>query len=262
MMVLVIPTRGRVGKQTTFSGLPVSLRRRTLIVCPQREVAAHAGNHPQAQDVIVQPDSEWTIARKRRWILEELCTGLGIEKVCMLDDDLRFCVRRDDNPKLFRSAEEKDVLRGFSELESKLTKKTPHAGFAARGGGISPRAQLGGWQEAKRMMYVLGYHVRTVLAESDPFRLETREDMDTTLQLLTKGIPNVVNHTFVVDQKFGNPGGCENERSIERSNADALRLAEYYPDIVRVVKKEYLKSVPRLEVVCQWEKALRLGSQR
>lgn len=259
-MTIVIPTRGRVGRQITFSNLPVKLRKQTLIVCPKREVSAHSGNHPQAQEVIEQLNPDWTIAKKRRWLVETLHKR-GVEKIVMMDDDLRFCVRRDDDPGLFRQATEEDTLRAFSELEKNLSEKTPHAGFSARGGGIGDAAKRGGWQRAKRMMYVLGYHLPTVVRETDPFRIETREDMDLCLQLLRKGYPDVVNYTFAVDQKFGAPGGASLERDFARSNADALRLAELHPGLVRVVEKPYKQSVPRLEVVVQWERALREGEE-
>lgn len=259
-MVIVIPTRGRVGKQITFSNLPPELRRRTAIVCPGKEVRSHEANHPQVGNVVAQPDDGWTIAKKRKWILD-WATRAKHEKIVMMDDDLRFCVRRTDDVGKFRQATSEDVLGAFAELEKQLSPEIPHAGFSARGGGIGDAAKRGGWQRAKRMMYVLGYHVPTVLAETDPFRIETREDMDVSLQLLRKGLPNVVNYSFAVDQKFGAPGGASLERDFARSNEDAKRLAELHPGLVRVVEKDYSVSVKRLEVVVSWEKALREGEE-
>jgi hypothetical protein len=96
-----------------------------------------------------------------------------------------------------------------------------------------------------------------VLREAEFGRLSTHEDMDVCLQLLTKGFANKVNYTFVVDQKFGNPGGCTNERTVETNNADCYRLASFFPAYVRVSEKNYAGSVPRVEVVCQWARALR-----
>jgi hypothetical protein len=37
MMQIVIPTRGRIDKQTTLSFLPRELRERTTLVCPEEE---------------------------------------------------------------------------------------------------------------------------------------------------------------------------------------------------------------------------------
>lgn len=265
-MLLVIPTRGRAGKQITFSNLPVELRKQTVIVCPAKEQRAHAANHPQVKDVVAQPDDTWTISRKRRWIVDTLFRNE--RKICMLDDDLRFCTRRKDDPQKFTTSAPKDILEVFNQMADLLCEKIPHAGLAARGGSINPRAQEGGWQEAKRAMYVLAYHVPTLLRETKPFRIETREDMDTCLQLLTKGYPNVVNHSVLVDQKFGATGGASLERDFGRANADAKRLAEFYPGIVKVVQKSDVgrgiseEARNRCEVVVQWQRALEKGRER
>ena len=62
--------------------------------------------------------------------------------------------------------------------------------------------------------------------------------MDLTLQLLRKGYPNAVWHTTVNDQrKFAAPGGATNERTIERSNADAHELG--------LVQKEHLQYISK-----------------
>lgn len=265
-MKIIIPTRGRVGKQITYAGLSAALRKITVIVCPEKEVRYHQSNHPQCT-VVAQPDPEWLIYQKRRWIMENAKKVFGTDKLVMLDDDLRFCLRREDDPKKFLTATPVQTERAFKELEEQLSPATPHAGFAARGGGISAAAQRGGWQQAKRMMYVLGYHVPTVMKNCDPFRIETREDMDVSLQLLRKGLPNVVNYSFVVDQKFGSPGGASLERDFERANRDAERLAELHPGFVRVVQKADIgrglseAARTRLEVVVQWQKALQSGQQ-
>lgn len=267
-MLLIIPTRGRAGRQVTFSNLTTSLRKRTVIVCPKRECATHEANHPQLLGVVAQPDDNWTIARKRRWIVTEYAKREKLERLVMLDDDLRFCTRRRDDPKRFSTSTPDEIESGFAEMEKMLTPDTPHAGLAARGGSINPRAQEGGWQEAKRMMYVLGYHVPTLLRETDPFRIETREDMETSLQLLVKGFPNVVNYSLLVDQKFSAAGGASLERDFSRADADARTLEESYPGLVRVVQKNDVgrgiseAARTRLEVVIQWQKALETGRQR
>jgi hypothetical protein len=117
-----------------------------------------------------------------------------------------------------------------------------------------------GWKTPDRMMFSLGYFLPIVVKECELGRIETREDMDLTLQLLRKGYRNAVWHTTVNDQrKFDAPGGATNERTIESSNADAYKLARLHPGYVRVDDKPYKKSVPRLEVVCQWQEALEDG---
>ena len=109
-------------------------------------------------------------------------------------------------------------------------------------------------------MFSLGYYLPIVVRECKLGRIETREDMDITLQLLRKGYPNAVWQTTVNDQrKYDAPGGCTNERTIERSNADAHELARLHPGYVSVVERAYEASVPRKEVICRWQKALQAG---
>lgn len=265
-MEIIIPTRGRIGKQTTISNLPAELRKHVTLVCPQKEVNSHTLNHPQVT-VRAQPDPDALVYKKRRWIMEDAMKR-KVEKLVMLDDDLRFCYRRSDDPKKFTTADRDQVIAAFQELEAHLSKDIPHAGFSARGGNISPRGQEGGWQKSKRMMCVLGYHVPTVMNAIDPFRIETREDMDTCLQLLRKGFPNVVNFTFLFDQRFGAPGGASIERNFARANNDARTLEKYHPGLVRVVQKDDAgrpglseEARTRLEVVVSWEKAFKEGQQ-
>lgn len=253
-MKIFIPTKGRVGQQTTLNNLPADLQIEAVLVCPESEAAAHRKEFPYTE-VLVQPEDIFSIGQKRQWIVERAKTE-GIERVVMLDDDLRFAVRRVDDPGLFRKAEDEDILGAFAELAAILDAELPHAGFSARGAGIGNSAKKGGWQLGKRMMYVLGYHVETVLNNAIFGRIDTHEDMDICLQLLSAGFPNMVNFSFVVDQKFGSPGGCSDERTIEKSNADCEKLQSFHPEYVRVEEKTYIASTPRKEVVCSWQKAM------
>lgn len=255
MMEIVIPTRGRVSNQLTYSNLPPELKKRVIFVCPQNERLWLSERYPQAT-VRVQPDPMMRISAKRKWIVDQ-CQE---EKIVMLDDDLRFAVRRDDNPGLFRAAEHKDISRAFFEMEEILSEDVPHASFAARGGSIGTLARQGDWQvSGKRAMYVLGFFLPTVRQHAEFGRVLTHEDIDVTLQLLSAGYPNAVNFTVVVDQKLGSPGGCDIERNINESNEDVMRLAELHKEFITVSKKSYKNSPDRLEVVCQWMKCLNAG---
>lgn len=256
-MKIIIPTKGRVTSQFTLKNLPPELHADVILVAPEKEGWRHKANFPNVE-FLAQPDPAMGIAEKRKWIVE----SLGFEKLVMLDDDLRFSQRRLDDTSLFVKATMDETRTAFRELREVLSEDVPHAGFSARGGGINAQAQEGGWQAGKRMMYVLGYHTPTVLANAEFGRVPTHEDMDICLQLLTKGLKNLVNFSFVVDQKFGSPGGCTDERTVESNNVDVLTLAQLHPGYVRVVEKAYLTSVSRLEVVCQWKKCLQDGELR
>lgn len=257
-MRIVIPTRGRTDQQRTFSFLPPELRAFTDIVCPAKEIKFF-NEWRNDVNAIAQPDPEMTITKKRAWIMEEWHRR-GHDKIVMLDDDLEWFVRIKEGDWHLRYVTPKDMVYWFSELANKLGKEIPHAGFGPRQGNnrVEP-----GWASPGRQMYVLGYFLPVVLQECELGRIENREDMDVTLQLLRKGYPNEICHTITASQ-YGyarGTGGCDGQRTINQANDDANRLAELHPGYVRVVQKEYKASIPRLEVVCSWAKALRDGQQ-
>lgn len=257
--VVSIPTRGRITKQVALQRMSPTWRSRTFLFCPQEEVRLHKNRWDEhGVTVVAQPDPLMTIARKRAWILEWLAEQ-GYERTLMLDDDLIYYVRRDDVPDRLRYAVDADLDLWFPRLFEKLTHDEPHAGFGPRQGNDK---QPTGWVQGARMMLALGYHIPTVLARAEHGRIETREDMDICLQLLSQGLPNSVTHEFCVGQgSYAASGGCEGQRTVETSDADAQRLADFHPGYVRVVQKEY-KNVPRKEVICYWKRALEDGAQR
>lgn len=253
-MNIIVPTRGRIGSQHTVRHLTKRLRQSTTIVCPEREVRFHSSNHPDVT-VVAQPDPDMTIAQKRKWIIETCKT----EKMIMLDDDLDFLARCDENPLSFRKSTDEDKEKWFDYLDNLLCADVPHGGFHAKTQAhLTPRIS----KSPGRMMYVLGYHVPSVLRECELGRIEHREDMDVTLQLLLKGYPNTILTELTANQKFGNKGGCSGQRTLEASDADAHRLAELHKGYVKVVRREYEHSPARFEVVVQWQRALRDGQLR
>ena len=175
----------------------------------------------------------------------------------MLDDDLVFSTRKSADDWHLDPIHGDELGAEIKRLEEKLGPEFPHVGFGARQGNHNQEA---GWRTPSRMMYSLGYYLSIVVKECELGRIETREDMDITLQLLRKGYPNAVWQTAVNDQrKYDAPGGCTNERTVESSNADADKLVRLHPDYVSVVEKDYKASVPRKEVGCEWRKALEDG---
>lgn len=254
MMRIVVPTRGRWDMKLTSDILPKSWRDRIDIVCPEKEAVRHTDYRSWAH-VVVQPDPDMTIAAKRAWIMKTWSS----EKIVMMDDDLMtWSMKREDNPAKLRMAKTEDVEAALAELEKIISPETPHAGFGTR---LMNNRRPPGWHVG-RMQYVLGYHLPTIRKHCELGRIETREDMDYTLQLLRKGFPCAVSNDCCVEQKsYGSKGGCYGQRTTEASDSDARKLAELHPGYVRVVQKEY-KNHPRLEVVCQWGRALADGQER
>jgi hypothetical protein len=256
-MQIIIPTRGRTHQQLTLQSLPYELRKQTTLVCPKRE-ATELYRLYKDVEILLQPDPTMTIAQKRKWIIE-VFHRYGYDKIIMFDDDLYFATRISENDTALRSIRGEELIPEFERIEEMLSRDVPHVGFGQRLNNNNNK-KAPGWETAGRMIYTLAFYLPTVVNECELGRIETREDMDLTLQLLRKGYPNAVWNRTVVDQRqFDAPGGATNERTVESMNADALKLAELHPGYVDVVERDYSTSVPRLEVVCQWKKAFEDG---
>lgn len=265
---IMIPTRGRVGEQQTLKSLSPSLRADTILVCPaderdmlfQHSVAAILDHEGKPVTIVTQPEDITTISAKRAWMMN-WAREHGIDKVLMLDDDLFFYYRywkqeakNGQGDWRLSDSDDEHTDQWINALMDKIGPDVPHGGFGPRQGNNNFPA---GWLTGgARMMLALAYHVPTVLHNVELNRIGTREDMDVALQLLRKGLPNVITHDFCVGQKsYAAPGGCDIERTTEKSDADAYKLAELHPGFVKVVQKEYLGH-PRKEVVVQWKRAL------
>jgi hypothetical protein len=223
-----------------------------------------------------------TIAQKRKWIFK-YASETQREKIMMLDDDLSpcprynhpkefagfqtdnarvwrdYCVAHPDAGSLYKTAdpEDKETARAFERVEQALD-TYHHVGIAPR---LMSNNISGEFQLNKRMIYALGYRVSTVLKHAKLGRIEHREDMDLCLQLLKKGFENAVYYWCVFEQYEGYnaEGGANLERSMKASNADAYKLAKLHPGLVKAVVKDYKVSVPRVEVICYWERAAKDG---
>ena len=257
-MKIIIPTRGRTNQQLTLSFLPRELRKQTTLVCPKAETRRLSCLDDDIK-VVAQPDPNWKIAKKREWIVQ-YCLHQGFAKIIMLDDDLSFATRISAGDTHLTKIRGKELTRAFERLEEKLGPEFPHVGFGQRQGN---NHEEGDWKSPGKMCYALGYYLPIVTKECQFDLVEVREDMCVSLQLLLKGYPNAIWTETVVDQRGYNlPGGASGERTVAISNAEARKLADLFPDYVRVVdKRAYTASVPRHEVVVQWKKALADGQR-
>jgi hypothetical protein len=255
-MRIIIPTRGRTNKQLTLQSFSGELRRRTTLVCPAKEVYK-LSSLDERIEVVGQPDSTLTITKTREWIHHEWLKR-GYEKILMIDDDIRFATRVSETDWHLKEIKGVELATEIQRLEDKLGPEFPHVGFGPRQG--NNQLEEVGWKTPGKMIYSLGYYLPIVNKECELGRIATREDYDVTLQLLRKGFPNAVWQTTVNDQREAYaPGGCSTWRTIESTNADVYQLAELHPNYVSITEKKYKASVPRIEAIVQWKRALEDG---
>jgi len=275
---LFIPTKGRIDSQHTLTALPSTWHRRITIVCPPDEMKAHHERWPNVR-VIAQGSNVRGIADARAWIFGWASRN-NIEKIAMLDDDIRFAARvktlkrfkgigetvrewgllKDVDPDLgklvnLEPGDERLNTMLFG-LEKKLDKYA-HAGIHAR---LMSNNHAYEWRLNTRIQQVYAYHVPTVVANCVIGRKIMRDDFDYELQLLTRGFPCVV-YCWVVGEQargFHGKGGQDTSRTLAINNADAYKLAKLFPGLVTVVDRQYNK-MPRKEVIVHWRKAAKQG---
>ena len=254
-MIIVIPTYGRVDRQTTLKETPPALHKYVWLCCVAEEMSPlmAATGHDQ---FFTQPSAVTTIHQKREFIMQ-WCKKKGVEKVMMLDDDM-FWQARGLKGLIKEYATEKHIVGAMKEM-SKLLGEFAHAGFSSR---LGNNRVASDYARTTRMMHSLGYNVAAYHEAGARFdRVHGKEDFDVTLQLLKKGYDNVVvYHTCISPGKYDAPGGCSTERTLETANANAQKLKDFHPDHVSVVHKEF-KNNPRLEVMMKWKKAFEHGCQ-
>jgi hypothetical protein len=178
----------------------------------------------------------------------------------MLDDDLRFAARREDEPTKFVDATDTQIETALRELWSQLGAHS-HVGMSTREGG---NRYTDDYDYNTRLLRVLGY--RTDLMRQHNIRFDAipvMEDFYVSLSFMSKGLGNAKLNWLVQDQKgSGTEGGCSQYRDMELQAAAAKALHCHFPHFVTVVQKETKTAWgggTRTDVRIAWKKALKWG---
>ena len=250
-MKIFIPTRGRVGKQTTWGNLPKSIQKHTQLVCLPEEAKLH-GDKP----VMVLPKGTKGIAGARQFIIDS-CN----ENLVMLDDDLEFYVAGPPRPgvstdRSLYMPSHRDVEKMFNDIFKHLGDGFVHVSVAPREG-WNRYPKLG--VSNCRYMRVLGYDARFLRSAKIRFDdVELMEDFHVNLSLLRGGWPSVVLTNYAQGQKgSGTEGGCSAIRTPEKQAKAAHRLAKLHAPFVKVVEKpsKWGGEGTRTDVTVYWKKA-------
>ena len=244
-MRIWIPTRGRY-IQTTYNSLPPEIQKEVAFVVSHKE---DPENLPEgAKWVHSHTDG---IAAKRQWIIDN-----SPDKCIMLDDDLVFATRRDDDPTKFLPSTGYDIVRLFSNIDG-LLDRFCHVGVSCREGANRDTVDT---VVNSRILRVHGFGADVLRREGVRFdRLEFMTDFDVTLQLLEKGYANIRINWIVQNQKSSNaPGGCSLYRTIDKLRESAIELMRLHPQFVKLVEKETKgawNGQPRTDVRIAWKAA-------
>lgn len=254
-MRIFIPSKGRatVSKQTTVAALV------SWGVTPTLLVDSGCGlEYTQCVDnsktvVLELPPIVKGIGCLRDFIVRELSHE---EPVLMLDDDLTFFVRRNDDPTKFRNGTVDEFLAMLRQIEVNL-KKFPLVGIASREGGNRVTDK---YIYDTRILRLLAYDPKVLIKHDIRFSdTPVMEDFHVALSLLERGYHNLVlNHYCHNQAGSGLEGGCSTYRTPEVQAAAAHKLAKLHPGFVKVVTKETKGAWgggTRTDVHIQWKKA-------
>ena len=257
-MKIYIPTRGRIGTQTTWQSIGDWGRKNACLVCPESEVSYHL---KYGRNVLSRGELKG-INKVRDFIMGHAIEN-DIEKVIMLDDDLIFGRRAHaDAPNLRKTTQE--------EMEE-LWQRMFHLLDTYTHVGLSPRQMNDKHYPAitkygMRMNAVHGIRPREVTQHDINYSdVDLMEDYYVTLSLFAKGEPNAIIVDWTWDQRGGSgqSGGCSNYRTPDLQEKASHRLAELFPDFVKVVEKEtktgWEGMKRRIDVRVQWLRAFKAG---
>lgn len=261
-MDIVIPTYGRAlpHMQTTLRQMNEDgIVPKVVVQLRERELWwGHNAMPTLDYELHVLPDEIRTIAPTRQWIIDHVGES---DKVVMVDDDLVFYRRRDDDRTKLRDLKPGELKQMLLEIEAFLMNHS-HVGIASREGANRNTEE---YSHNTRIMRVLGYRRDTLQKLLIAFgRLPVMEDFDVALRLLRHGLPNIVLNNWANNQAgSGKEGGCSHFRTPDLHAESARRLAALHPGYVKTVEKTTKGAWgggTRTDVHVQWKKAFKDGS--
>ena len=255
-MKIYIPTRGRPRNQVTLEYFPKSLAQDEIVILAIDEDEQDQYDKYDYVSKLVVPSSIKGISAKRKYIVE----NTEDPRIVMLDDDLRFYIRKSPIDWHLRYLDSDEYYALFGLLEHWMERGYAHVGVSAREGNNRVKDLS---VENTRYMRVLGYNREVFPSDIEWGRTQVMEDFDIALQLLRKGKACKVSYYYAQGQKSSNAeGGCSEWRTIDVHNAGAERLKELHPTCVKVVEKQTKTAwngLPRKDVIVGWKKAYKEG---
>lgn len=253
MDTIYIMTYGRVNRQITYDNLPKRWQDRCKFVVQDRELREHT---ELGRQCLLLPPLITTIGPSRRYLIRYVERINNESMVLMLDDDLVFSARREDEPTKFRPMVDQDYDDMFDSIKQELI-RTAHVSVSHREGANRNTDEK---VHNSRYMRVLGYRTDWLRHHKiDHCRLPVMEDFDVNLQLLRKGMPSVILNRWVHNQGGSDTsGGCSHFRTPEVQAEAAEGLARLHPQFVKVVEKQTKTSwggATRKDVRIQWKAA-------
>jgi hypothetical protein len=227
-MAIYVPTRGRMGMQSTLNSLPKEWLARTTVVCPPEDAVTIGRSYPKLHKIQTPPTSKMpTLTAKRHWIFQTT----PFKKILQLDDDLRFHFRKSPDDTALRQATAEDVAHILKRIERAL-QIYAHATITSR---FMSHVNKCEFKYNGRVCHALGHDVETVLKHVDTKRATLCQDADYTLQLFHAGYESAVYCWGTQEEVKGwnADGGVSLYRTAKLFAQVARDLERWHPGIVK-----------------------------
>lgn len=256
----VILSRGRADSVFTLDNLSDEVKSKCYLLVPEGEVIEYS---KLGLPVIGRPSWVTGIHQSRQYALDSCLE----DNLIMLDDSMCFYnITIEDGKKVMRDNTFDQTNDMFLECIEYLN-EVPMTGVSLRQNNSKNSPDY--FDYAHRQMNV--HCLRTEYFASNNIRfdrLPLMEDFDVTLQLLYMGERNRISHRFAQGKhsraRSNSKGGCSIYRNLELQSECAQKLAEMYPEVVKVVEKKgtstsFENMKVRKDVRVLWKKAYKTG---
>lgn len=248
-----LTTHGRINAQVTWRNLPAAVRERITVVCSPAEAPLHRA---EGRRVLVCP-VQGQLTRVRQWLLEQTPTAL----MFLMDDDLQFYHRRNQETTAMRNATAEETVEGFDRMERMLRQGYIMVGLGDRPGNNRCDVPV---DFSARPHTVFGFLVPALRRLNYRFRPPLMSDFDMILQILRGGhaVPTLTDFFCgqVGSVQSNAPGGCSSYRTPELLRQVVLQIQkEFGPTVIhpRTAQADWGKIQHRIDVSVQWLKLWR-----
>lgn len=265
-MKIFIPTLGRLHNQITYEGLPDSWKSITQFVVQPHEYQDFVNAYGSHKVVCLPPNIN-NLPLTREFIFNNL--GHNCRHI-VLDDDLKF-KKKYPNP----NAPPKWITSSLTpeDFNSLLSLINHWIDSGYKFGGLLTTETVPDLSPS-RYPYRINHRVMTNFFFDGPNlphdllwnRIPMGEDIDITLQLLSRGFSNIVSSHYIVQPSPPNSkGGCSSYRDLDKHNNSQLLLQQTWPQYIttkpKLVDHGPWKGLTKLNVTVQFKKAYASNSR-
>jgi hypothetical protein len=258
-MIIYILTKGRPLKQMTYDSLNNKYQNICRFVVVEEEYDLFVAKYGENKVIKRPEECNNSISLTRQWIYD----NNKDKKYIMADDDIMIFnkVIKNEKGKFEKIRINEINSNEFDNVFNLIDITLDKYSFGSIIRSDTNPAGFYPYREHARCCNLLFFNGLTLKdIELDWSRCKHSEDLDITLQLLTKGYNNIVLGTYqIVIPSVQTQGGCSLDRTLKSHNESQNKLKELWPDFVstrdKVVKSGEWKHLEKVSVRIGWKKA-------